>query len=187
MRPLPNRIKKSLFLKTLGFTLLRENSKSFKRKEISLLTSQHCWGIGLGQSCLDAHHALDTVKASPAFSVSKRKLAKHWMFTQVINKHTDLWLRNHSIMSVTQRRIFQTQLLFTITLHEKLLHTSSCPSVMKVPTFGRVGNVAWMEHQAQNFGLVKAGKKSKSSERKTFFFVKFFFLLFQPPKMKLEL
>ena len=40
-----------------------------------------------------------------------------------------------------------------------------------------------MEHQAQNFGLVKAGKKSKSSERKEkLFFVKFFFSSFPATK-----
>lgn len=59
-------------------------------------------------------------------------------------------------MPVTKRGVLEAELLLAVALDEKLLHAPGGPPVVQAPPLGGVGDVAGVQHQAQNFGLVQA-------------------------------
>ena len=78
---------------------------------------------------------------------------------------TDLRLRNHGIVSIAQRRIFQTEFCLSIALFEELLDASGRPLMMDVPSLGWMRDVARVKQQAKDFRLVEAKKGGIAFQR----------------------
>ena len=70
---------------------------------------------------------------------------------------TNLRLRDHGVMSVTQRGELQPLLTLHVSLLEELLHAPGGPLVVEAPGLGWVGDVTGVKQEAQHSALVKAG------------------------------